>query len=61
MYAHEPEAPAPSANLWLIMWFPDGAEHYAVRPDSGIETPNDIEGTTVFLGRAFCSTGPARA
>lgn len=52
MYANEPEAPELSENLRLIMWFPYGEYHYAVRPGSGIETLDDIEGTTVFLGPA---------
>ncbi|GKY86508.1 TAXI family TRAP transporter solute-binding subunit [Sinisalibacter aestuarii] len=52
MYANEPDAPALSENLALIMWFPYGQYHYTVRADSGIETLDDIEGTTVFLGPA---------
>lgn len=52
MYANEPDAPALSENLRLIMWFPYGAYHYTVRPDSGIEMLDDIEGATVFLGPA---------
>ncbi len=52
MYAKEPEAPELSKNLALIMWFPYGQYHYAVRADSGIESLDDIEGTTAFIGPA---------
>lgn len=52
MYSNEPEAPELAKNLALIMWFPYGQYHYTVRADSGIETLDDIEGTTVFLGPA---------
>ncbi|MGJ8546618.1 MAG: TAXI family TRAP transporter solute-binding subunit [Sulfitobacter sp.] len=52
MYANQPEAPELSANVSLIMWFPYGEYHYTVRPDSGIDTLDDLEGTTVFLGPA---------
>ena len=52
MYANEPDAPALSENLALIMWFPYGQYHYAVRADSGIESLDDIEGTTAFIGPA---------
>jgi hypothetical protein len=34
------------------MWFPYGQYHYTVRPDSGIETLDDIEGATAFIGPA---------
>lgn len=50
MYAKEPEAPELAKNLSLLMWFPYGQYHYAVRADSDIETLDDIEGATVFLG-----------
>lgn len=52
MYANEPDAPELSKNLALIMWFPYGQYHYTVRADSGIETLDDIEGTTAFIGPA---------
>lgn len=52
MYANEPEAPALSENIQLLMWFPYGQYHYAVRADSGIETLDDIEGVTAFIGPA---------
>lgn len=52
MYANQPEAPALSENVELLMWFPYGQYHYAVRADSGIETLDDIEGTTAFIGPA---------
>jgi hypothetical protein len=52
MYANEPDAPELSENLALIMWFPYGQYHYTVRADSGIETLDDIEGTTAFIGPA---------
>ena len=50
MYANQPEAPELAKNLALLMWFPWGQYHFAVRDDSGIETLNDIEGTTAYLG-----------
>lgn len=50
MYANTPEAPALSGNVSLLMWFPYGHCHFAVRADSDIETLDDIEGATVFLG-----------
>ncbi|MBF9035105.1 TAXI family TRAP transporter solute-binding subunit [Rhodobacterales bacterium HKCCE2091] len=50
MYQNEPEAPELSENLALLMWFPYGAYHYAVRGDSDITLLDDIEGATVFLG-----------
>ncbi len=50
MYANEPDAPQLAENLDLLMWFPYGAYHFAVRADSDIETLDDIEGATVFLG-----------
>ena len=52
MYASEPDAPDLAANVELIMWFPYGQYHYAVRGDSDIQTLDDLEGTTVFLGPA---------
>ncbi|MGI9488320.1 MAG: TAXI family TRAP transporter solute-binding subunit [Geminicoccaceae bacterium] len=50
MYAKEPEASALSENVRLLMWFPYGQYHFAVRADSDIETLDDIEGATIFLG-----------
>ena len=50
MYANEPEAPELAQNLFLLMWFPYGAYHFAVRADSDIQILDDIEGATVFLG-----------
>ncbi|WP_319824944.1 TAXI family TRAP transporter solute-binding subunit [Thalassovita sp.] len=52
MYKNEPDAAEVSKNLALLMWFPYGQYHYAVRGDSDIEFLDDIEGTTVFLGPA---------
>ncbi|MGI9417017.1 MAG: TAXI family TRAP transporter solute-binding subunit [Geminicoccaceae bacterium] len=50
MYAKEPDASALSENVRLLMWFPYGQYHFAVRADSDIETLDDIEGATIFLG-----------
>ncbi|MCY3996008.1 MAG: TAXI family TRAP transporter solute-binding subunit [Rhodobacter sp.] len=50
MYAGEPEAPELAKNLQLLMWFPYGQYHFTVRADSDIQTLDDLEGTTVFLG-----------
>ncbi|MEX3010674.1 TAXI family TRAP transporter solute-binding subunit [Hoeflea sp. TYP-13] len=50
MYKKEPEAPELAKNVDLLMWFPYGAYHFAVRADSDIQTLDDIEGTSVFLG-----------
>lgn len=50
MYANEPEAPALSANLQLLMQYPYGPYHFAVRADSDIEFLDDLEGASVFLG-----------
>jgi TRAP transporter TAXI family solute receptor len=52
MYAKEPEAPELAKNLQLLMWFPYGQYHFTVRADSDIETLDDIEGASVFLGPA---------
>lgn len=52
MYANEPEAPELSKNVQLIMWFPYGQYHYTVRAGSDIQTLDDIEGASVFLGPA---------
>lgn len=50
MYQNEPDAPALSDNVSLLMWFRYGTYHFAVRGDSDIEVLDDIEGATVFLG-----------
>ena len=50
MYANEPDAPEAAENVRLLMWFPYGQYHFAVRGDSDIELLDDIEGATVFLG-----------
>lgn len=50
MYANEPEAPALSENLHLLMLYPYGQYHYLVRADSDIQTLDDLEGASVFLG-----------
>lgn len=50
MYAKQPEAPELAQNVDLLMWFPYGAYHFAVRADSDIETLDDIEGASIFLG-----------
>ena len=50
MYAKEAEAPELAKNLRLLMWFPYGQYHFAVRDDSDIRTLDDMEGATVFLG-----------
>lgn len=50
MYANEPDAPELSGNLNLLMLYPYGPYHFAVRADSDIELLDDIEGASVFLG-----------
>ena len=50
MYANEPEAPALSKNLQLLMLYPYGQYHFTVRADSDIKVLDDIEGASVFLG-----------
>ena len=50
MYAKEPEAPELARNLQLLMWFPYGQYHFAVRADSDIVYLDDIEGASIFLG-----------
>lgn len=50
MYANQADAPELAENLQLLMWFPYGAYHFAVRADSDIEVIDDIEGASVFLG-----------
>lgn len=50
MYAKTPEAPELAKNLQLLMWYPYGAYHFTVRADSDIQTLDDLEGASVFLG-----------
>ncbi len=50
MYAKSPDAPELAKNYRLLMWFPYGQYHFAVRADSDIQTLDDIEGASVFLG-----------
>jgi hypothetical protein len=52
MYKKEADAAEASKNLALLMWFPYGEYHYAVRGDSDIRLLDDLEGATVFLGPA---------
>jgi TRAP transporter TAXI family solute receptor len=50
MYKNEADAPELAKNVQLLMWFPYGGYHFAVRADSDIEILDDIEGASVFLG-----------
>ena len=50
MYANEADAADAAQNVKLLMWFPYGQYHFAVRGDSDITLLDDIEGATVFLG-----------
>lgn len=50
MYKKEADAPEASQNVRLLMWFPWGPYHFAVRAGSDIQVLDDLEGTTVFLG-----------
>ena len=50
MYAKKPEAPKLAEDVTLLMWFPYGQYHFAVRGDSDIKTLDDLEGASVFLG-----------
>ncbi len=50
MYKNEPEAPELAKNVRLLMWFPYGGYHFAVRADSDIEVLDDVEGASIFLG-----------
>ena len=50
MYRNEADAAELSENLRLLMWFPYGQYHFAVRADSDIQTLDDIEAASVFLG-----------
>ena len=50
MYANQADAPDAAQNVRLIMWFPYGQHHFTVRADSDIQTLDDLEGASVFLG-----------
>jgi hypothetical protein len=50
MYKNEPEAPELAKNVRLLMWFPYGGYHFAVRAGSDIEVLDDLEGASIFLG-----------
>ena len=50
MYAKQADAPELAKNVNLLMWYPYGAYHFAVRADSDIQTLDDIEGASVSLG-----------
>ena len=50
MYANKENAPALADDVQLLMWFPYGAYHFTVRADSDIQTLDDLEGASVFLG-----------
>ncbi|MEM7444115.1 MAG: TAXI family TRAP transporter solute-binding subunit [Pseudomonadota bacterium] len=50
MYTNEADAAERAENVRLLMWFPYGQYHFAVRGDSDITLLDDIEGATVFLG-----------
>ena len=50
MYAREADAPGLAGNLDLLMWFPYGGYHFAVRADSDIRTLDDLGGASAFLG-----------
>ncbi len=49
-HAKQADAPELAKNVNLLMWYPYGAYHFAVRADSDIQTLDDIEGASVFLG-----------
>ena len=50
MYAKQAEAPELSKNLNLLMLYPYGQYHFAVRADSDIKVLDDLEGASIFLG-----------
>ncbi len=50
MYANEADAPELAKNVSLLMWYPYGVYHFAVRADSDIQLLDDLEGASVFLG-----------
>ena len=50
MYQDLENGPEMAANVSLLMAYPWGAYHFAVRGDSDFKTLDDLEGATVFLG-----------
>lgn len=50
MYAKQADAPELSKNLNLLMLYPYGQYHFAVRADSDIKVLDDLEGASIFLG-----------
>jgi TRAP transporter TAXI family solute receptor len=50
MYGNVEDAPEAAKNVSLLMLYPYGAYHFAVRADSDIQSLDDIEGASVFLG-----------
>lgn len=50
MYQNEADAAEAAENVRLLMWYPYGQYHFAVRGDSDITVLDDLEGATVFLG-----------
>ena len=50
MYANQEDAPALADNVQLLMWYPYGQYSFTVRADSDIQTLDDLEGASVFLG-----------
>ena len=59
MYAKQADAPELAKNVNLLMWYPYGAYHFAVRADSDIQTLDDIEGAfSLGLRGAVHSTRP---
>ena len=50
MYANTEDAPQIADNVQVLMFFPYGQYTFAVRDGSDIQTLDDIEGASVFLG-----------
>ncbi|MEC8038171.1 MAG: C4-dicarboxylate ABC transporter substrate-binding protein, partial [Pseudomonadota bacterium] len=50
MYSKQEAAPTLADSVQLLMWFPYGQYHFTVRADSDIQTLDDLEGASVFLG-----------
>ena len=50
MYANIPQAPELAESLRAVFAFPLGPYHITTYADSGIESLEDLEGKTVFLG-----------
>lgn len=50
MFASETVMAELSKAVQLIMWFPQGPSHFAVRANSRIATLDDIAGATIYLG-----------